>query len=158
MRRDEVIRPDGKLGSHCLVTVKSGVSVLAVDDVQNVFLAEEFHYAIGRTNIEVVSGGRDGDEEPLVAAKRELEEELGITAERWTDLGTVDPFTSLVVSPTQIFLAQGLTHGETSREGTESIRTTRRTLAEAVQMVMNSEITHGPSCVLILKAASTLGV
>ena len=54
--RDDVIRPDGAPGSHCIVRLKPGVSVLAVDDARLAYLTEEFHYAVGRTTIEAVSG------------------------------------------------------------------------------------------------------
>ena len=46
VRRDEVIRPDGADGTHVLVWMKPGVSVLALDDDGSVYLADEFHYAI----------------------------------------------------------------------------------------------------------------
>jgi len=150
--RDEVIRPDGKPGSHCIVRMKAGISVLPLDEHSIVYLTEEFHYGVGRDAIEVVSGGMEPGEEPQAAARRELREELGITARRWDDMGTVDPFTTIVVSPTRLFLARELSFGETEWEGTEQIRVRSVPLAEAVEMVCDSRITHGPSCVLILKA------
>jgi ADP-ribose pyrophosphatase len=150
--RDEVIRPDGAPGTHAVVRLKPGVSVLPVDDSGTVYLTEEFHYAVGRTTLEAVSGGIEADEDPLVCARRELEEELGIRAEQWLDLGVCDPFTSVVVSPTRLFLARSLSFGATRPEGTERIRCQGVPLAQAVQMVMESQITHAPSCVLILKA------
>jgi ADP-ribose pyrophosphatase len=153
VRKDEVIRPDGKPGMHSVVTLKPGITVLAVDDDGNVYLTEEFHYGVGRTTVEAVSGGIEPDELPLGAAKRELREELGIEAEEWLDLGVVDPFTASVVSPTQLYLARKLRFGDQSPEGTEQIQCVKMTLAEAVQKVITSEITHGPSCVVILKAA-----
>ncbi|MBI3839074.1 MAG: NUDIX hydrolase [Planctomycetia bacterium] len=157
LSRDEVIRPDGTPGSHCIVRLKSGVSVLPLDERGMVHLTEEFHYGVGRTTIEVVSGGIEPDEDPLATARRELQEELGITAREWIDLGICDPFTSVVVSPTRLFLARGLDFGPTTLEGTELIRRHAVPLAEAVQMVLDSRITHGPSCVLILKADYLLG-
>src|SRR4051812_8975783 len=75
---DTVINPAGKPGTFTTVKMKPGVSVLAFDDDGYVYLAGEFRYAVGRESIEVVSGGIDGDESPLAAAKRELLEELGI--------------------------------------------------------------------------------
>ena len=84
--------------------------------------------------------------------ERELEEELGITAREWIDLGVCDPFTSVVVSPTRLFLARQLTFGATQPEGTEQIRCVKLPLTEAVQMVVESRLTHAPSGLLILKA------
>ncbi len=149
--RDEVIRPDGAPGTHCIVRLKAGVSVLAIDAEETVYLTEEFHYGVGRTTIEAVSGGMDEGEDALEAARRELQEELGITASEWTDLGVCDPFTSVVVSPTRLFLARSLTFGPTALEGTEQIHCCKLPFAEAVQMVHDSRITHASSCLLILK-------
>lgn len=153
LRRDEVIRPDSKPGSYSVVDLKPGVSVLAIDDEDNVYLTEEFHYGVGRVTIEAVSGGIDADEDAFAAAKRELHEELGIRADQWTDLGTVDPFTGNVVSPTQLYLAESLAFGEPQLEGTEQIRCVKLPFQRAVQMAMTGDITHAPSCVLILKVA-----
>src|SRR5580692_12443866 len=94
LQKDDVIRPDGKPGTYSVVTLKPGVTVLAMDDNGYVYLTEEFHYGVGRTTVEAASGGIEPDERPLDAAKRELQEELGIEAEDWTDLGVVDPFTA----------------------------------------------------------------
>ena len=152
VRKDEVIRPDGADGTHCVVNMKPGVSVLPLDDEGFVYLTEEFHYGVGRTTIESVSGGIESGEDAPGTAARELEEELGIRATRWTELGMVDPFTSIVVSPTGLFLARGLTFVDTAPEGTEQIRPVKVELNEAVDWVISSKITHGPSCVLILKA------
>src|ERR1051325_3989830 len=94
---DDVLRPDGKPGIHSIIHLKAGVCVLAMDAEGNVYLTEEFHYAVGRVTLEGVSGGSERDEAPLVTAQRELREELGIVASKWTHLGAVDPFTANVV-------------------------------------------------------------
>ena len=153
---DEVIRPDQLPGMYSTILLKPGVSVLALDDEQNVYLTSEYRYAIERESIEVVSGGLDGDESTLVSARRELREEVGIEASEWTSLGVVDPLTSIVRSPAELFLARGLTFAEPQHESTEIIRIVKVQLSEAVEMVMDSEITHGPSAVLILKAHNYL--
>jgi ADP-ribose pyrophosphatase len=154
--QDDVLRPDGQPGTYTVVRVLFGVSVLAVDDDGYAYLTEEFRYAVGRSSLEVASGGCDEGEEPLATAQRELREELGIEASEWTPLGFVDPFTSMLLSPTHLFLARGLRFGEPSHESTEVIRRVRMPLAEAVTAVLDGHITHAPSCVLILKAAHRL--
>jgi ADP-ribose pyrophosphatase len=156
VRKDDVIRPDGAPGTHGVVLLKPGVSVLALDDERHVYLTEEFHYAVGRQTIEVVSGGCEIEESPIEAARRELEEELGIIADEWIALGVFDPFTTMLSAPAELFLARRLTFGETRQEGTENIRCVRVAFDEAVAMVMEGRITHGPSCVAILKAARLL--
>ena len=150
---DDVIRPDGQPGIHSIIRLKVGVCVLALDKERNVYLTEEFHYAVGRVTLEVVSGGIEEGEEPLATAQRELREEIGIVATRWTDLGSVDPFTSNIISPARLYLAEDLTFVESAPEGTELIRMVRMPLDEAIRMVWDGRITHSPTCVLLLKAS-----
>ena len=149
--KDRVIKPDEQSGSFVTVKMRPGVSVLAMDEGRHVYLTREFRYAVERESIEAVSGGVEADELPLSAARRELREELGIEADEWTNLGLVDPFTSLVHSPASLFLARNLSFVNSHCDDTEIIQLVKVKLSEAVQMVMKSEITHGPSCVLILK-------
>ena len=156
VREDQIIRPDGQDGIFGVVEMVAGVSVLPLDDEAFVYLTKEFHYAIEQDSIEVVSGAIDKNETALEAAKRELKEELGLEAKKWIDLGKIDPFTTVVKSPATMYLAKDINFSTANPEGTEKIDILKVKFDEAVRMVMNSEITHGPSCVLILKAAEYL--
>jgi 8-oxo-dGTP pyrophosphatase MutT (NUDIX family) len=149
---DSVTRPDGTPGTYSVVKIKPGAAVLAADDEGFVYLAREFRYAAGRECVEVVGGAIDEGEEPAEAARRELREELGIEAATLTPLGRVDPMTSLIDSPSHLFLATGLTFKEKQNEGSERIKTVRLQLDEAVRMALSGDITHGTSCTLILRA------
>lgn len=150
--KDDVIRPDGHDGTHVKVWMKPGVSILPIDEQNCIYLTKEFHYAIGRDSLEVVSGGMEDGESADSTARRELKEELGITATDWQSLGSVDPFTTIIESPTELYIATGLSFGEPQLEGTELIESVKLPLARAVEMVVAGEITHGPSCIVILKA------
>lgn len=152
VRLDQVIRPDGVDGQHVVVNMKPGVCILALDDQQQVHLTKEFHYGIGRDSIEAVSGGIEPGEDPDETAKRELQEELGLVAARWDYLTTLDPFTTIVVSPTRIYLVRDLSEVDTSPEGTEQIERITMPLPEAVAKVRSGEITHAPTCVALLWA------
>jgi ADP-ribose pyrophosphatase len=156
VREDAVIKPDGKDGAYSSVIFSDGASALPMDDEGNVYLVEIFRYALGHVSIEVPGGIVDAGEQPLQAAQRELKEELGITANEWTSLGHMDPFTGSVKSGAHMFLARKLTMGTAEPEGDEQIKMLKVKFEEAVQMVMDSKITHGQSCVLILKAARYL--
>ncbi|MDQ3650243.1 MAG: NUDIX hydrolase [Acidobacteriota bacterium] len=158
VQRDDVTKPDGEPGKFAFIKLLPGVSVLALDDEGGAHLTSEFRYAVGRDSVEVVSGAIDEGEEPHAAARRELREELGIEAEEWIDLGWLDPLTSQLVCPVNLYLARGLTFSESEREGTELIEAVTVLFDEAVSMVMDSRITHAPSCALILKASEYLRV
>jgi 8-oxo-dGTP pyrophosphatase MutT (NUDIX family) len=152
--QDQVIKPDGKPGTYGTVKMKSGVAILPLDQDGSVYLTSQFRYAVGRKSIEVACGAIDENETPEEAAKREIQEELGIEANELIDLGQVDLDTSIVQCPARLFLAKNLKFTDSNPEGTETIKPLKRPLSEAVKMVMSSEITHGPSCVLILKASN----
>ena len=149
---DEVVKPDGEPGRYATMKMKPGVAVLALDAEGFAHLVRMFRYAVGKECVEVVQGMTDEGEEPREAALRELREELGIEAEELTDLGLVDAVTSQVFSPSRIFLARGLRFGETDREATEKMQPFKVSLAEAVRMVLDGEVTQSITCVLILKA------
>jgi len=152
VREDKVIRPDGKKGIFGVVSMVSGVSVLPMDKKGNVYLTREYHYGVERITIEAISGAIAKNETKLCAAKRELKEETGLIAKKWTYLGFVDPFTTAVVSPNHMYLAQDLIQSEDEQEGTEEIRVIKIPFEKAVEKVMKSEITHSATATLILKA------
>jgi len=150
---EETVRtPEDKPGTFSTILLKPGISVLALDEHQNVYLTKEYRYAIERDSIEVVSGGVDENESTLACARRELREEAGIEAHDWLSLGVVDPLTSILRSPAELFLARNLTFVEPQTEETEIIELIKTSLHDSVGMVMDGQITHAPSCVLILKA------
>jgi len=85
-----------------------------------------------------------------------LREEVGIIAEQWADLGSIDMDTSILRCPVQLFVARDLRQVEKNPDPAERIQPLLMPLHEAVSMVHEGVITHAPSCVLILKAASML--
>jgi ADP-ribose pyrophosphatase len=147
--RDEVIRPDGAPGTYGTIRLKSGVTVLALDGNNRVHLTREFHYAVGRDTVEAVSGGIEAEEPASLAAERELAEELGLKARKWTHMGKLDPFTSAIHSTVDLFLAEDLEECPKNPDGTELIEHLTMGLDEAIQLI-GSEITHSPTCVLLL--------
>ncbi|OKH43902.1 hypothetical protein NIES2101_29390 [Calothrix sp. HK-06] len=156
IREDQVLQPDSIPGTYAIVKMKPGVAILPIDNDKNVYLTKQFRYALGKESIEVVSGAVEEKEPRQSAAHRELREEIGIIASELIDLGVVDLDTSIVRCPMHMFLAKQLTTTETDQEGTETIEKFYVPLDTAVQMVIDSKITHAPSCVLILKAAKHL--
>lgn len=149
---DKVVRPDGKDGEYATIDLKDGVSVLPIDDEGFVYITKQFKYAAGRFSLEVIAGAVEDGEEPEKSALREAEEEAGVRAEEIIELGLIDIDTSIVKCRSHLFLAKNLSFTEPHSEGTEKIETVKMKLEEAVEKVLNGEITHATSCVLILRA------
>ncbi|MFL6450862.1 MAG: NUDIX domain-containing protein [Bryobacteraceae bacterium] len=152
LREDLVEGPRAKRFTFSVAEVKSGSSILPVTGDGYVYLIREYKYAIGRPSVEVASGAIEQGESPLAAAQRELHEELGLAARQWVELGTIDPFTTQLVSPNYQFLALDLEQVRKDPDEAEVIQRVKLRLDEAVRMVMANEITHAPSCTLLLKA------
>ena len=153
VREDEVRRPSGDQGVFGVVTMKEGVTVLPVTDNDEVYLAHEFKYGIGGPSVEIISGGMESDEEPLTAARRELQEELGLKARQWQYLGYVDPFTTVIKSRNHMYLARGLEQSTAANDPDEAVTAELVPREKAIEMVMKGEITHAASCVILLKSA-----
>ena len=149
VREDKVIRPDGKEGLFGVIDYGKGTSTVALDENHNINLVKEFYYALEEYGIQTPSGDIAHGETPLQGAQRELLEETGCSAEKWTDLGMINPMTMILKSPAFLFLAQNTKSIQPAEPETELIV---MPFEEAHQMVIDSKITHGPSCVAILKA------
>jgi ADP-ribose pyrophosphatase len=149
---DDVVQPDDERSKYATISFKPGVAVLPVDDEGFIYLTRQFRYALHRDNIEVVSGGYETHEEILDAAKRELHEEMGIDAAEWLPLGRIDAITSITDSHTDMFIARGLSFTKPEREGTETIEPVKMPLRVALGKVLAGAITHGETCVLVMRA------
>lgn len=152
LREDTVIHPDGKPGIFGITTLLSGASILPIDDDGNVYLIEEYRYAVERLCTECASGAIEKGQTPLEAAKRELHEEAGFEADEWLDLGYIDPFTSITKAPHYLFIARRLREVGQQLESSETINVKKYTLDEAYQMVLDGRINFAPACILILRA------
>ncbi len=153
VREDRVVGPDGGEGRFGIVEMKPGVCVLPLGDDATAHLVRVYRYTLDRESIEAVAGGREDDEPSEDAARRELREEAGVTADRLEPLGVIDQLTEAVVSPCHLFLARGLTFGRPNRERGERIEPVALPLERAVALVMDGTISHAATAVLVLKAA-----
>lgn len=153
---EKVVQPDGKDGEYATVKMKPGVCTLAIDGENNAYLTRQFRYAFGAESLEVIAGGIEKGS-PLENAKRELKEELGAEADEWIDLGTAETDTSIVSAPAHFFVARKLKFTEPEREGVEVMKNVKMSFDQAVEKVLNGEIKHALSCLLILKAKLKLG-
>lgn len=154
VRHEEVIRPNGTEGIYGVVHFKSrAIGVIAVDDNDNIWLVKQSRYPNNETTIEIPEGGGLLDEPPLEAAKRELLEETGLTAEQWQPLMELRTSNSVTDEIAFIFLATGLSQGKQQLEDTEDIEVIKVKVTEAIEMAMNGQITDAMSVAALLKLA-----
>lgn len=102
-------------------------------------------------------GGGPIELDRLEAVKRELKEETGLTAEKWTEIMKIHTSNSVTDEVGYIYLAENLTQGETEFEETEVLQIRKLPFSEVLQWVMDGRITDSISVAGILKAARILG-
>lgn len=151
VREDAVVQPDGERGIYGVVHFKNiAIGVLAIED-EWVYLVGQYRYALERYSWEIPEGGCAEGEEPLTAAKRELEEETGLRAKNWRKLGEAFLSNSVSDELAVWFVATGLEQGEHRPEGTEQLEVRRVSFDEAVRMVLSGEISDALSQLAIMQ-------
>ena len=155
--RDTVVLPNGSNATREVCLHNGAVCILPITDGGEVLMERQYRHAHGRVFFEIPAGKLDSpDEDPLSAAKRELCEETGARAERWTYLGAIDPSPALISERIHFYLAEGLSFGETSFDEDEFLTVERHSLSSLVDMVMRGEIADGKTQIAVLKVAEHL--
>jgi 8-oxo-dGTP pyrophosphatase MutT (NUDIX family) len=159
VREDQVINPKGGNGIYGVVSFKNkAIGIIPLDEENNTYLIGQYRYSLNEYSWEIPMGGGPVDQDILESAKRELKEETGFTAEKWTKVCRLHTSNSVTDEEGFVFLAQELTAGETEFEETEDLQIKKLPFPEAVEMVMRDEITDAISVAGILKVARLLGL
>lgn len=157
VRRDEVRLPDGGESVREWIDHPGASAVVPLFDDGSTVLLRQFRYPPRREFLEVPAGKFDRpDEDPEALASRELEEEAGLRAERFTLLGKTYPGIGYSNEVIYLFLAEGLSEGEAGSDDDEFVEPVRLPLAEAVAMAKRGEILDAKSCVALLLAEAHL--
>jgi 8-oxo-dGTP pyrophosphatase MutT (NUDIX family) len=159
IREDQVINPSGGKGIYGVVHMKNkAIGVIPLDHEGYTYLVGQYRYTLNEYSWETPMGGGHLDTEPLESAKRELKEETGFTAARWTFIAHIHTSNSVTDEDGYIFLAEDLTAGETAFEETEDLAVIKVHMKEAIEMVMDNRITDAISVAGILKVARLLNM
>lgn len=155
----QVLTPAGTPGIYGKVHFKNkGIGIVPVDDELNTWLVGQYRFTLDEYSWEIPMGGGPIGVDVLESAKRELKEETGLTAKKWTNIQRIHTSNSVTDEEGFIFLAEGLEEGETAFEETEQLIVRKLPLREALQMVMTGEITDGISIAGLLKVARLMNI
>jgi ADP-ribose pyrophosphatase len=156
--RDTVRFPDGTVAEMDIIRHPGASAIVPfLSDPQGeepqLLLLRQYRYAAGGYIYEVPAGRLDGDESPADCAVRELKEETGCTAEKMEPLFTMFTTPGFTDEKIHVFMATGLSHGESAREADEFADVVIMPLAEALELIRVGEIMDAKTALSILYVA-----
>ena len=152
VREDQVLRPDGHPGIYGVVEMNLAAGVLALTPVGEVVLVGQWRYPFGTYSWEIIEGGVDPHETPLQAAARELQEEAGLRAERWTPLGApLQMSNSTTDEVAHLFIAEDLHAVDAAPDETELLKTRRIPLETAIAQATDGRLFDAMTVIALLR-------
>ncbi len=151
--KDTVTLPNGKTARRELIRHVGAVGIVPLTDDGKVIVERQYRYPLDMVITEIPAGKLDSkNEDRLEAAKRELREETGITADEWIEMGVYYPAAAYTDEKITLYLAKGLHFGEQQLDEDEFLNIEAVPLETLVEEVLSGKITDGKTQVAILKA------
>jgi ADP-ribose pyrophosphatase len=149
---DKVEEPGGNINIRDVIRHNGSVVILAVDESKNprdpdIVFERQYRHAAGQFLIELPAGRVEPQEATLAAAKRELIEETGYRAKRWTLLTKYFASPGFLGEWMQIYLARDIREGAAAPEPDETIEVFRLPLSEALALVAANKIHDGKTLI-----------
>ncbi len=139
-----------------IVRHPGGAVIAAINADKGVCLIRQYRYAVGGDIWELPAGTIDPEETPLQTAKRELEEEAGVRAKHWHDLGTIWPSPGYCDEILYLYLAQELEITNIKHNSDELIEVHWLPLETALIMVHKNEIRDAKTVAGLFRANQLL--
>ena len=152
---DTVIEPTGHTNTRDVIRHNGSVVILAIDESAAtgdpgdpiVILERQYRHAAGQSLLELPAGRIEPNEAPLAAAKREMIEETGYRAKKWTLLTKYFASPGFLGEWMQIYLARDIRVGQAQPEADEQIEIIRLPLSQAMALVADNKIHDGKTLI-----------
>ncbi len=153
----DVRNPGGGKGIYGKVHFKNlALGIIPLDDEMNTWLVGQYRYTLDEYSWEIPMGGGPIGIDKLVSAKRELKEETGLEAAKWTEILKIHTSNSVTDEVGYAYLAEDLKEGDTAFEETEELEIRKLPFKTVVSMCEKGEITDSLSVASIYKLARML--
>ncbi len=141
MKRDKVSLPDGQEAIREYLTHPGAVAILAILADGRVLLERQYRYPIAKVCMEIPAGKLDLGEDPLLCAQRELMEETGYQAKKWSYVRRIHPVISYSTEFIDIYLAEDLEPGKSKLDEEEFLDVFAAPLEEVIGWIEQGVIT-----------------
>ena len=148
---DKVLLENGTTSTREIVHHHGGACILPVDADGNVTMVRQFRYAFGEEIWELPAGKLEAGEDPFEAAKRELSEECGLTAENFIDLGVV--YATVGYEKIYLWAATGLQQVGQHLDDGEFLDVVKMPFEKALGLVLDGTIRDSKTQVALMKYA-----
>lgn len=156
--KDTVQLPNGKSAIRETIRHIGAVAIVPLTEDGKVIVERQFRYPVGQVITEIPAGKLDSRyEDRLAAAKRELEEETGLIADKWQELGDYYPAAAYCDERITMYLAEGLRNGQRNLDEDEFLNIHAVKLDELVEEILSGKIVDGKTQVAILKVHQLRG-
>ncbi len=150
---DQVAEPNGVVAQRDVIRHPGSIVVLPLDESAGeprILLERQYRYAANAYLWELPAGRIDEGETRLAAAKRELLEETGFTAKKWTHALHFYASPGFLDETMDVYLAEKLTKGQAQPEDDERIGTRLVRLEQVVRMIMSGKIADAKTMTSVL--------
>ena len=150
---DKVLLENGDTSMREIVHHHGGACVMPVTDNEEIYMVRQFRYALGEEIWELPAGKLEAGEDPFEAAKRELEEECGVTADEYTPLGCIYPTVGYDSEKIYLWMARGLHASRQHLDEDEFLDVRKVPFDRALAMVLDNTIRDSKTVAGILRYA-----
>lgn len=148
----QVLNPSGNKGIYGKVHFKNqAIGIVPLDKEFNTYLVGQYRFTIDEYSWEIPEGGCPFNEKTITAAQRELLEETGLKANKWTKLMNIHTSNSVTDERGEIFLARELSQHTSSPEETEQLAVKKVPLEKVIEMIDEGKITDSITIAAIYK-------
>ncbi len=146
---DEVLCPNGNLSKREIINHNGGSSIIGITNENKILLIKQYRYAYDEVIYEIPAGKIELGEDPLVCAKRELEEETGYFAENIEYMQTIYPTCGYSNEKIYIYYAYNLTKTKQHFDDDEIIEVYEFSFDEALELIKSGEIKDAKTIIAI---------